>query len=97
MSGLAAEALSDAWDGTPIVHMFHTLGEMKNRVARSEDERAGQDRLDGERQVLRRADRVVVATLAELTQLRFLYRAENSQIGRHPARRGYESFLSDPV
>ena len=75
MSGLAAEALSDAWGGTPIVHMFHTLGEMKNRVARSEDERAGEDRLKGERQVLGRADRIVVATLAELTQLRFLYRA----------------------
>ena len=41
MSGLAAEALSDAWGGTPIVHMFHTLGEMKNRVARSEEEREG--------------------------------------------------------
>lgn len=76
MSGLAAEALSDAWGGTPIVHMFHTLGEMKNRVARSEDERAGEDRLDGERQVLRRVDRIIVATLAELTQLRFLYRAD---------------------
>lgn len=76
MSGLAAEALSDAWSGTPIVHMFHTLGEMKNRVARSEDEKAGEDRLAGERQVLRRANRVVVATLAELTQLRFLYRAD---------------------
>lgn len=76
MSGLAAEALGDAWGGTPIVHMFHTLGEMKNRVARSEDERAGSDRLNGERQVLRRADRIVVATLAELTQLRFLYRAD---------------------
>lgn len=75
MSGLAAEALSDAWGGTPIVHMFHTLGEMKNRVARSEDERAGADRLKGERQVLGQADRIVVATLAELTQLRFLYRA----------------------
>ncbi|WKZ39227.1 MAG: glycosyltransferase [Anaerolineales bacterium] len=76
MSGLAAEALSDAWGGAPIVHMFHTLGEMKNRVARSEDERAGNDRLDGERQVLRRANRIVAATMAELTQLRFLYRAD---------------------
>jgi len=76
MSGLAAEALSDGWGGVPIVHMFHTLGEMKNRVARSDDERAGDDRLAGERQVLGRADRVVVATLAELTQLRFLYRAD---------------------
>jgi D-inositol-3-phosphate glycosyltransferase len=80
MSGLAAERLSDAWGGTPIVHMFHTLGEMKNRVARSEDERAGEDRLDGERQVLRRADRIVVATLAELTQLRFLYRGDDRKM-----------------
>lgn len=80
MSGLAAEYLSDAWGGTPIIHMFHTLGEMKNRVARSQDERAGEDRLNGERQVLRRANRIVVATLAELTQLRFLYRAEANKM-----------------
>lgn len=80
MSGLAAGRLSDAWGGTPIVHMFHTLGEMKNRVARSEDERAGEDRLNGERQVLRRANRIVVATIAELTQLRFLYRAEANKM-----------------
>jgi D-inositol-3-phosphate glycosyltransferase len=76
MSGLAAEALSDAWGGIPIIHMFHTLGEMKNRVARSEEERAGLDRLDGERQALRRADRIVTATMAELTQLRFLYQVD---------------------
>ncbi|MHB8776513.1 MAG: glycosyltransferase [Anaerolineales bacterium] len=80
MSGLAAEELSDAWGGTPVVHMFHTLGEMKNRVARSEHERAGEDRLNGERQVLRRADRIVVATMAELTQLRFLYRADSRKM-----------------
>lgn len=84
MSGLAAEALSDAWGGTPIVHMFHTLGAMKNRVARSEDERAGEDRLNGERQVLRRADRIVVATLAELTQLRFLYKGDNRKMSVIP-------------
>ncbi|MBI5352014.1 MAG: glycosyltransferase [Chloroflexi bacterium] len=80
MSGLAAEALSDAWGGTPIVHMFHTLGEMKNRVARSESERAGEDRLKGERQVLRRADRIIAATIAETTQLRFLYRSESRKL-----------------
>ncbi len=33
----------------PIVQMFHTLGEMKNRVARTEAEREGSYRLDGER------------------------------------------------
>ena len=84
MSGLAAELLSDAWGGTPIVSMFHTLGEMKNRVARSESEKAGADRLDGERQVLRRADRIIVATLAEMTQLRFLYRADSRKMAVIP-------------
>ena len=80
MSGIAADSLSEAWGGTPILHMFHTLGEMKNRVARSEAEREGQYRINGEKQVLRRADRVVVATLAELTQLRFLYKANDRKL-----------------
>lgn len=80
MSGIAAASLSDAWAGTPIVHMFHTLGEMKNRIARTDAEREGAYRIDGEKQVLRRADRVVVATIAELTQLRFLYKADAKKL-----------------
>ena len=80
MSGLAAEALSDAWGGTPIVHMFHTLGEMKNRIARSESEKEGPYRINGEKQVLRRADRIVAATIAEVTQLRFLYKAPANKL-----------------
>ena len=79
-SGIAAASLSDLWGGTPIVHMFHTLGEMKNRIARTDEEREGEYRIDGERQVLRRADRIVVATIAELTQLRFLYKANQSKL-----------------
>jgi len=79
-SGIAAAALSDLWGGIPIVHMFHTLGEMKNRIARTDAEREGEYRINGEKQVLRRADRVVVATIAELTQLRFLYKANQSKL-----------------
>ena len=80
MSGIAAVALSDAWGGMPIVHMFHTLGEMKNRIARTEEEREGEYRIEGEKQVLRRADRVIAATIAEVTQLRFLYKANASKL-----------------
>ncbi|HSL27774.1 MAG TPA: glycosyltransferase [Anaerolineales bacterium] len=80
LSGIAAEALSEAWGGVPIVHMFHTLGEMKNRIARTEAEREGRYRIDGERQVLRRADRVIAATIAEVTQLRFLYKAPANKL-----------------
>ncbi len=80
MSGLAAESLSDAWGGTPIVHMFHTLGEMKNRIAQTDSERESPERIAGEQRILRRADRVIVATLAELTQLRFLYKADDRKL-----------------
>jgi D-inositol-3-phosphate glycosyltransferase len=84
MSGLAAESLSDAWGGTPILHMFHTLGEMKNRVARNDSEREGPYRTDGERRVLHRADRIVAATLAEQAQLEWLYQADVSKIAIIP-------------
>ncbi len=80
MSGLAAESLSDAWGGTPIVHMFHTLGEMKNRIAQTDSERETPERIAAEQRVLNRADRVIVATLAELTQLRFLYKASDRKL-----------------
>jgi len=75
MSGLAAELLSDEWK-IPIIHMFHTLGEMKNRIARDDSEREGAYRLDGERRVLARADRIIAATLAEQAQLQWLYKAD---------------------
>jgi len=84
MSGVAAQILSDTWGGTPIVHMYHTLGEMKNRIARSAEEREPAERIEAEKQILARADRVVVSTLAELTQLRFLYRADDRKLNVIP-------------
>jgi D-inositol-3-phosphate glycosyltransferase len=82
-SGLAAEMLADAWN-LPIVHMFHTLGEMKNRIATSESEKEGAYRLDGERRVLARADRIIAATLAEQAQLQWLYKADTRKISIIP-------------
>lgn len=79
MSGLVAEQLSIEW-GAPIVHMFHTLGEMKNRIASSESEKEGAYRLDGERRVLQVANRILAATLAEQAQLQWLYKADTRKI-----------------
>jgi D-inositol-3-phosphate glycosyltransferase len=79
MSGLAAEQLKAEW-GIPIVHMFHTLGEMKNRIATRPEEKEGAYRLDGERRVLKIADRIVAATLAEKAQLQWLYKADQRKI-----------------
>ncbi len=79
MSGIAAETLKAEW-GVPVVTMFHTLGLMKNRIARSPDEMEGEYRIEGERRALRISDRVLAATLAEKAQLQFLYQADESKI-----------------
>lgn len=79
LSGLVAEKLRAVW-GIPFVHMFHTLGHMKNRIALSDDERAPQDRIDGEQHVIQTADRLIAATPAEEAQLNWLYNADMSKV-----------------
>ncbi len=69
LSGLVAEKLCQSWGPIPIVHMFHTLGHMKNLIATDESERAPQIRLDGEAKVAQIADRIIAATPAEKSQL----------------------------
>ena len=79
MSGIAARDLKARWD-IPVIHMFHTLGLMKQRVARTADVVEGEYRLVGEREVLSMADRIVAATQAEMAQLLWLYQADTSKI-----------------
>ncbi len=78
MSGMAARELKKAWS-VPVVHMFHTLGHMKNRVA-GLGEAEGAYRIDGEMAVLDMADRIVAATPAEVAQLQWLYNAQKTKI-----------------
>jgi D-inositol-3-phosphate glycosyltransferase len=80
LSGLVAEKLKARWGDTPIIHMFHTLGHMKNRIALDATERAPQDRLDGESRVMDIADCIVAATPAESAQLNWLYGADMSKV-----------------
>ncbi|OGO13393.1 MAG: glycosyl transferase [Chloroflexi bacterium RBG_16_47_49] len=79
MSGLAAFDLKQQW-GIPVVHMFHTLGVMKNRVAQTPEEIEGEYRIIGEQEVIQKADRIVVATPAEYAQLMWLYQADVNKI-----------------
>lgn len=78
MSGIAAKELKASWD-KPIVHMFHTLGLMKNRIA-GEGEYEGDYRILGEREVLRHADKIIAATRAELAQLQWLYEVKTDNV-----------------
>jgi D-inositol-3-phosphate glycosyltransferase len=79
LSGVAARSLRAFWH-TPFIQMFHTLGEMKNRVAQNPDERESELRIQVETELLREADRVVAATPAERAQLEWLYRADMSRV-----------------
>ncbi len=83
MSGLAAKELQQAWD-VPVVHMFHTLGLMKQRIARSAQEADGDYRIQGERDVIAMANSLVAATQAELAQLQWLYGVEDHKISVIP-------------
>jgi D-inositol-3-phosphate glycosyltransferase len=97
LSGLVAESLAESWPGVPIVQMFHTLGEMKNRVARSDEEREGPERIAAEKQLLARADRIIVSTLAEQTQLRFLYKADDRKLEIIPPGVDLQHFYPIPA
>jgi len=84
LSGLVGERLRTAWHGAPLVQMFHTLGHMKNAIARSESERASPKRLAGETHLVQVADRLIAATPAEEAQLIEFYGADPGKIAIVP-------------
>lgn len=83
LSGWVARELRAAWN-VPIVHMFHTLGLMKNRVASSPSEMETCRRIDLETEIVDFADRLIAATPAEQAQLEWLYGADPDRISVVP-------------
>jgi D-inositol-3-phosphate glycosyltransferase len=72
MSGLAALELKRNWH-VPVMQMFHTLGLMRQRVARPGEQVDGDYRLNGEKHLLQEADCIIAATVAEKAQIQWLY------------------------
>lgn len=79
LSGAAALQLQESWQ-VPLIQTFHTLGEMKNQVARNQGEVASPARLELENELLDRADRIVASTQAELAQFRWLYHTPAARV-----------------
>ncbi|MBL7063830.1 MAG: glycosyltransferase [Anaerolineae bacterium] len=79
LSGVVARELRGRWS-TPIVHMFHTLGKMKDAVAQRPEERETARRIAVETEIMRFADVLIAATPAEKEQLARLYSADPSRI-----------------
>lgn len=94
LSGVAGLRLREKW-GVPLVHMFHTLGRLKNTVAQSPADLEPALRLDEETRIVAEADRVVAANVVERAHLVWHYRARADRIAVIPC--GVDTDLFQPM
>ena len=94
LSGVVALTLKTRWS-VPVLQMFHTLGRLKNRVARSAAELEPAVRLEEETRIVSAADRIVAANVVERAELLRDYAAHASRIATIPC--GVDTELFTPV
>ncbi|MBI4636988.1 MAG: glycosyltransferase [Candidatus Rokubacteria bacterium] len=83
LSGVVALALRERWS-VPVLQMFHTLGRLKNHVARTPADLEPALRLHEEARIVAEVDRVVAANVVEQAHLVRHYRAEIGRIAVIP-------------
>jgi D-inositol-3-phosphate glycosyltransferase len=91
LSGWVAQKLKESW-GVPFVQMFHTLGQMKQRILSHQNVMPDQ-RIHTEMEIVAWADRMIAATPAEHSQLQWLYRADRRKIEIVPPGVNTERFF----
>lgn len=79
VSGIIGLKLRDQLNA-PMIQMFHTLGAMKNVVARSDEERETGQRIALEGELMRKADAIVAATTLDMSQMVWHYEANPERI-----------------
>src|SRR5919199_1619862 len=93
LSGLAAHRLQERWS-VPMVQMFHTLGHLKNRVAKDPADREADVRIQAETDIMRWADGLIAATPLEKAQMAWCYGADTDKVTVVPA--GVDTELFHP-
>lgn len=66
--------------GIPLVITFHTLGLMKNLVARSDEERESKERIETELLLVREADQVIATGERDAQYIQYLYDGDPEKI-----------------
>lgn len=79
LSGVAGLTLAERWR-VPLIQMFHTLGQLKNAVARSPGEREPDLRIAEEERIVAGADRLVASNPVERAHLVWYYQARAERI-----------------
>jgi len=95
LSGWVASKLQESW-GVPIIHMFHTLGRMKDAVARNDREKEVDNRATVEEQIMGFADCIVAATPLDKEQMIQLYGVNPAKIRAIPCGVDVEMFHPIP-
>jgi D-inositol-3-phosphate glycosyltransferase len=83
LSGVVAHELRNWW-GVPMVHMAHTLGAVKNRVAQRAKEYEPELRLENEAMLPAWADALVVSTESERAEVESLSAGANGRVAVIP-------------
>ena len=91
LSGLAGLDLARRWD-VPLVHMFHTLGAIKNAVARGSGDTEPAERLAAEVRIAAGADRIVASNLVERADLAWHLGADPGRVAVIPCGVDVELF-----
>src|SRR3989442_7543 len=86
-------ALRERWS-VPVLQMFHTLGRLKNRAARSMGELEPALRLREETRIVGASDRIVAANVVERAELLRAYAAHAPRIATIPC--GVDTALFTP-
>jgi D-inositol-3-phosphate glycosyltransferase len=94
LSGVAGLELRERWD-TPVVQMFHTLGRLKNSVARAPNELEPDLRIAEETRITGAVDRIIAANSVERAHLVWYYGAPADRIAVIPC--GVDTELFQPM
>ncbi len=94
LSGVAGLRLGSRW-GVPLAQMFHTLGQMKNSVARTAGELEPELRIAAETRIVAAADRVIAANAVERDHLACCYGARREEVAVIPC--GVDTDLFRPI
>lgn len=95
VSGKVGLSLRERWR-VPLVQMFHTLGAMKNQVARSRDESETDQRYQIEYRLMQQADALVAATPLDYQQMQRLYTPDTAPVQIIPCGVDVVQFAPQP-
>lgn len=79
LSGIAGIEIKKRFK-IPLIMTFHTLGLMKNLVARSEEERESNERIEIELKLVREADLIIATSETDCEYIQYLYDGDPEKI-----------------